>query len=152
MPNYSLNLKMSNALLIRKSVWNLQFIIDLKKRRADTEQTWGEVKWKHFKYFRRGQIYFCGMGWQHGSSIWERSGLEEPERGEWPPSGTFWFHLNVIVLRENVGGAIRVFLNGLWAQWWRDSTVWHNIHNMQMVTEQRIKQAKWSCGARKQMH
>lgn len=45
------------------------------------------------------------------------------------PSDTFWFHLNVIVLGENVGGAVRVFLNRLWAQWWRDraQTTWHNI-------------------------
>lgn len=63
-------------------------------------------------------------------------------------SDTFWFHLNVIVLRENVGGVIRVFLNGLWAQWWRDSTVWHH---MQMVTERHMKQANWSHRTQKRM-
>lgn len=36
------------------------------------------------------------------------------------PSDTFWIHLNVIVLRENVGGTVRVFLNRFWVKWWRD--------------------------------
>lgn len=38
---------------------------------------------------------------------------EKPKRVEELPSDTFRFHLNVIVLGENVGGAIRVFLNRL---------------------------------------
>lgn len=36
------------------------------------------------------------------------------------PSDTFRFHLNLIALREYVGGTVRVFLNRLYAQWWRD--------------------------------
>lgn len=44
-------------------------------------------------------------------------------RGRWQLlQCTSRFHLSVIVLGESVGGAIRVFLNRLWVQWWRDRT------------------------------
>lgn len=58
--------------------------------------------------------------------------LVKPVEVELLPSDTFWSHLNVIVLRENVGGAIRVFLNRLWAQWdraQRDTTYKHTQRN-----------------------
>lgn len=51
------------------------------------------------------------------AQVFERSQdgcrLEKQMIAESLPSDTFGFHLNVIVLRENVGGAVRVFLNRL---------------------------------------